>query len=101
MVADNPPTTKDGVSDELIWLRWLSYRKVQVKAIVETGAKDLIRTLLVGFETAVGRILSGFFDPNLAKLIRPEDRFRRAERKRLEVDVAKLDSILQSFDKHE
>jgi hypothetical protein len=39
----SPP--KDGTSAETLYLRWLAYRKVQIKVLVETTAKDLVRGL--------------------------------------------------------
>ncbi len=36
----SPP--KDGTSAETLYLRWLAYRKVQIKVLVETTSKDLV-----------------------------------------------------------
>ncbi len=56
-----------------------------------------MRTFLVGFETAVERLLDDFSDESFEDLVRDEPAARKRERKQLEQDISSLDSVLAAF----
>ncbi len=60
-----------------------------------------MRTFLVGFETAVERLLDDFSDESFEDLVRDEPAARKRERKQLEQDVSSLDSVLAAFDNND
>jgi hypothetical protein len=60
-----------------------------------------VRTFLVGFETAVERLLDDFSDESFEDLVRDEPAARKRERKQLEQDVSSLDSVLAAFDNND
>jgi hypothetical protein len=60
-----------------------------------------VRTFLVGFETAVERLLDDFSDESLEDLVRDEPAARKRERKQLEQDISSLDSVLAAFNNND
>ena len=92
-----PPT--DETSAEVLYLRWVAYRKVQIKMLVETASKDLVRTFLVGFERAVTEVLAPqvVLSKDVMDLVAEQPLELQQEEQRLKVDIEALDAVLAAF----
>jgi hypothetical protein len=93
--AREPPS--DASSCEEIYDRWLAYRKVQSKVIIEAASKDLLGIYLIDFDAAMDTIMRSFTDPQIVAMVDAEPASRASERKRVCAELETLEALVKDF----
>lgn len=88
----------DACSSELIYCKWLAYRKVQVKVIVEAAAKDLIGLYTIDFDGIVENALESCLTQDVVNKVDNEPSGRAKKRKIATDEEQDLKSILNLFE---
>ena len=92
-LASKPPTDESNAM--IIHARWLAFRKVQSKVIIEAAAKDLIGIYTVDFVARVSDLLD---NTRLVDLVEPESQWQANQREQVVKDLATLDELIKDFD---
>jgi hypothetical protein len=92
-LASKPPTDESNAM--IIHARWLAFRKVQSKVIIEAAAKDLIGIYTVDFDARVSDLLD---NTRLVDLVEPESQWQANQREQVVKDLATLDELIKAFD---
>jgi hypothetical protein len=93
--ADKKPT--DNCSATLLYLKWLAFRKVQVKVVVEAAAKDFIGLYTIDLDKVLKEVLDSFTATATVQLVENESADRTSSRNTAKLELEELHKILNMF----